>query len=119
MKRGNWPFFSLVPLTMASMMLGWSEPRLTKTWVTPASHSDSKKAKDVVYILPNSVSDVVVETYLLSRGLLSVVVTSGIDDAPVNDLICWCIRLLLYGEGGDDKGCGSVGRFIALGVKLG
>lgn len=48
---GNCPFFSLVPLTMASMMLGWSEPRFTKQWVTPASHSASKKANDVVYIL--------------------------------------------------------------------
>jgi hypothetical protein len=36
---------------MASMILGWSEPRLTKTWDTPASHSASKKANDVVYIL--------------------------------------------------------------------
>jgi hypothetical protein len=33
---GNWPFFSFCPRTMASMMLGWSEPRLTKTFVTPA-----------------------------------------------------------------------------------
>ena len=36
---------------MASMMLGWSEPRLTKTYSTPASHSASKKANEVVYIL--------------------------------------------------------------------
>lgn len=50
MMRGNCPFFSRAPLTMASMMLGWSEPRLTKTWVTPASQSASKKAKEVVYI---------------------------------------------------------------------
>jgi hypothetical protein len=48
--RGNWPFFSRCPLTIASMMLGWSEPRFTKTWVTPASHSASKKANDVVYM---------------------------------------------------------------------
>jgi len=48
---GNEPFFSLAPLTMASMMLGWSDPRLTKQWVTPASHSASKKANEVVYIL--------------------------------------------------------------------
>jgi len=50
MMRGNlsgsrWPF------TIASMMLGWSEPRLTKQWVTPASQMASKKANDVVYIL--------------------------------------------------------------------
>ncbi len=47
---GNLSFFSRAPLTMASMMLGWSEPKFTKQWVTPASHSASKKANDVVYI---------------------------------------------------------------------
>jgi hypothetical protein len=36
---------------MASMMLGWSEPRFTKQWETPASHNASKKAKEVVYML--------------------------------------------------------------------
>lgn len=51
MMRGNWPAFSFWPLTMASMMEGWSEPKLTKTWATPASHSASKKAKDAVYML--------------------------------------------------------------------
>jgi hypothetical protein len=34
--RGNWSGFSFWPLTMASRMEGWSEPRLTKTWETPA-----------------------------------------------------------------------------------
>jgi len=29
-------------------LTGWSEPRLTKTCSTPASHSASKKAKDAV-----------------------------------------------------------------------
>lgn len=48
---GNSPFFSFWPLTMASMILGWSEPRLTKQWVTPASHSASKKANDAVYMI--------------------------------------------------------------------
>lgn len=33
------------------MMLGWSDPRFTKQCVTPASHSASKKANDVVYML--------------------------------------------------------------------
>lgn len=47
---GNWPFFSFWPLTMASMMLGWSEPRLTKQCVMPASQMASKKAKDAVYL---------------------------------------------------------------------
>lgn len=51
MIRGKAPFLSRVPLTMASIMLGWSEPRLTKTCSTPASHSSSKKANDAVYIL--------------------------------------------------------------------
>jgi hypothetical protein len=67
--RGNWPFFSREPFTMASMMLGWSEPRLTKTYSTPASHSASKKANEVVYILGALVVDVddqrVCETALL------------------------------------------------------
>jgi hypothetical protein len=45
---GNWPFFSFWPLTMASMMDGWSLPRFTKTCETPYSHSASKKAKDAV-----------------------------------------------------------------------
>jgi len=31
-------------------MLGWSLPRLTKTWLTPYSHKASKKAKDAVYL---------------------------------------------------------------------
>jgi hypothetical protein len=41
---------------MASMMLGWSEPRLTKQWVMPASQMASKKANDAVYILCCSAS---------------------------------------------------------------
>ena len=61
MMRGNWPFFSRWPFTMASMMLGWSEPRFTKQWVTPASQRASKKANDVVYILgDNGAAGVVV-----------------------------------------------------------
>jgi hypothetical protein len=47
---GNWPFFSFWPLTMASIMDGWSDPRLTKTFLTPASHRDSKKANEAVYL---------------------------------------------------------------------
>lgn len=39
------------PRTMASMMDGWSEPRLTKTCETPAFQRTSKKAKEVVYML--------------------------------------------------------------------
>ena len=35
---------------MASMMEGWSEPRLTKQWVTPSSHKASKKASLAVYL---------------------------------------------------------------------
>jgi hypothetical protein len=45
---GNWPFFSFWPLTMASIMEGWSLPRFTKTWETPYSHSASKNANDAV-----------------------------------------------------------------------
>lgn len=48
MMRGNLPFLSRAPLTMASMMEGWSEPRLTKQWVMPASHMASKKADEAV-----------------------------------------------------------------------
>lgn len=80
---GNCPFFSFWPLTMASMMLGWSEPRLTKQYVMPAykalsaevifvkasssivrrkqrkpvrptSHIASKKAKDAEYLIKTS-----------------------------------------------------------------
>lgn len=47
---GKFALFSRWPLTMASMMLGWSDPRLTKTWLMPASPRDSKKAKEVVYM---------------------------------------------------------------------
>jgi len=57
MMRGNLSFFSRAPLTMASMMLGWSEPRFTKQCVTPASHSASKKAKEVVYMLGGAVDN--------------------------------------------------------------
>lgn len=39
-----------LPRTMASMMDGWSEPRLTKTWETPAEKRASKKAEEVVYM---------------------------------------------------------------------
>jgi hypothetical protein len=35
---------------MASIMDGWSDPRLTKTFLTPASHRDSKKANEAVYL---------------------------------------------------------------------
>jgi len=45
---GKLPFFSFWPLTMASMMDGWSLPRFTKTWETPYSHKASKKANDAV-----------------------------------------------------------------------
>lgn len=45
---GNWFFFSFWPLTIASMMEGWSLPRLTKTCATPYSHRASKKAKEAV-----------------------------------------------------------------------
>lgn len=50
MIRGKFALFSRWPLTMASMMLGWSDPRLTKTWLMPASPRDSKKANEVVYM---------------------------------------------------------------------
>ena len=50
MMRGNLPLASRWPLTMASMMLGWSEPRLTKQWVMPASQRASKKAYEAVYV---------------------------------------------------------------------
>lgn len=54
--RGNLPFASLVPLTMASIILGWSEPRFTKQWVIPASQIASKNANDAVYMLSGSVA---------------------------------------------------------------
>jgi len=47
--RGNLGFDFIC--TMASMMLGWSEPKLTKQCETPASAMASKKANDVVYIV--------------------------------------------------------------------
>lgn len=47
---GKFGLFSFSPLTMASIMLGWSDPRFTKTWLMPASPRDSKKAKEVVYM---------------------------------------------------------------------
>ena len=48
MMRGNLGFDFCT--TMASMRLGWSDPRLTKQWETPAAAIASKKANDVVYI---------------------------------------------------------------------
>jgi hypothetical protein len=48
---GNLPLASFFPLAIASRILGWSEPRLTKQWVMPASHSASKKANEAVYML--------------------------------------------------------------------
>lgn len=47
---GKFALFSRWPLTIASMMLGWSDPKLTKTWLMPASPRDSKKANEVVYM---------------------------------------------------------------------
>lgn len=41
----------VVSVLMTIEHTGWSEPRLTKTWATPASHKASKKAKDAVYML--------------------------------------------------------------------
>jgi hypothetical protein len=49
MMRGNLGFDLFT--TMASMRPGWSDPRLTKQWETPAAAIASKKANDVVYIL--------------------------------------------------------------------
>jgi len=48
MIRGNLGFDLCT--TMASMRPGWSDPRLTKQWETPAAAIASKKANDVVYI---------------------------------------------------------------------
>lgn len=49
------------------MMLGWSDPRFTKQCVTPASHSASKKANEVVYMLGGvAVVNVWVEVVLLN-----------------------------------------------------
>jgi hypothetical protein len=42
---GKFPCFSFCPLTMASMIDGWSEPRLTKTWVMPACDGSQLKAR--------------------------------------------------------------------------
>lgn len=66
---GNRSFFSLAPFTIASMMLGWSDPRFTKQCVTPASHSASKKANDVVYMVGGVT--VVVDNVLTEVGLLN------------------------------------------------
>lgn len=66
---GNRSFFSLAPFTIASMMLGWSDPRFTKQCVTPASHSASKKANDVVYMVGGVT--VVVDNVLTEVELLN------------------------------------------------
>ena len=49
---GKFPFASFCPFTIASMMLGWSDPRFTKQCVIPASQIASKKAKEAVYMSP-------------------------------------------------------------------
>jgi hypothetical protein len=51
MMRGNLNLGLDFCTTMASMSPGWSDPRLTKQWETPAAATASKKANDVVYIL--------------------------------------------------------------------
>jgi hypothetical protein len=80
---GNWPFFSLVPFTMASMMLGWSDPRFTKQWVTPSSHSASKKANDVVYMLSGLSSEVERERVLVAAtGALAAKLETGSNGLP-------------------------------------
>jgi hypothetical protein len=61
MIRGNWAP-ERCPLTMASMMDGWSDPKLTKQCVTPSSHNASKNANDAVYILPVDAARVVAGT---------------------------------------------------------
>jgi hypothetical protein len=38
-------------MRIASMILGWSDPRFTKQWVTPAPQRASKKANDAVYMV--------------------------------------------------------------------
>lgn len=48
--RGNLPSFRRWPFSIASIILGWSDPRLTKQCVTPALQRASKKANDAVYI---------------------------------------------------------------------
>lgn len=73
MMRGNLSG-SRCPFTMASMMLGWSEPRLTKQWVTPASQMASKKANDAVYILGE-----VEDKALLDPGMCSLSVVGRIN----------------------------------------
>ena len=76
MMRGNLGFDFIC--TMASMMLGWSEPRLTKQWVMPASQIASKKAKEAVYMLLGSAAMADdVEAFLLGKiaeGVLRLVV---------------------------------------------
>jgi hypothetical protein len=85
--RGNWPLASRAPLTMASMMLGWSEPRLTKTCSTPASHSASKKANEVVYILD----------WCARVEALRCCVRAGVDEA---ELVVMAVVVLTSGLGG-------------------
>lgn len=41
---------------MASIILGWSDPKFTKTCVTPALHSASKKANEAVYLQRQMIS---------------------------------------------------------------
>lgn len=61
------------------MILGWSEPKFTKTWVTPASHRASKKANDVVYMLGSvgSVDARRLWDLTISRGEVVVPLSSG------------------------------------------
>lgn len=66
--RGNFPLSSLCPLTMASMILGWSDPRFTKQWVTPALHSASKKADDAVYMAAVSSSLLYLKSVFICFG---------------------------------------------------
>lgn len=81
MIRGNCPLRSLCPFTMASMILGWSDPRFTKQWLTPALHSASKKADDAVYIV--TCCRVSLPFYTFNSGLVCSGSRSGIQGGCV------------------------------------
>jgi hypothetical protein len=101
--RGNLPLASRWPLTMASMMLGWSDPRLTKQCVMPASQMASKKANDAVYISGDASVDAclfVARDLLwveLAEAVTAIVLTRGDTDVPrvVADVAAAATRVAL------------------------
>lgn len=71
-------------------ILGWSDPRLTKQWVTPASQRASKKANDAVYLS----GSITISTHEAPQAIGTAiqgttVITSSLEEEEEEEELTW------------------------------